>query len=226
MEYIIIYLVTIFASFAIEVVGELSFIKDLAIKGYKLDIKKTTENVTEEQRKMNLLKKLIPLYNIFYSLKQLSKYEKQKRIILENPNENQSLVQMNKIEKELFNEKPKSITALNLAISPINENNYRKPNGIISISNGVYRDENNDGTYTQITFRKETDKIVVTHLEGKILLLDIETQQQELNKIFNTLYKLNVVIEYKENITEQKEALISHREEILKQKDQLKLTLK
>ena len=41
----------------------------------------------------------------------------------------------------------KTITALNLAVTDIDEKNYRVPKGFISISNGTYRNENNDGTY-------------------------------------------------------------------------------
>ena len=168
MEYIIIYLVTILASFGVEVVGELSFIKEVAQKGYKLDMKKATEHISKNERKMNIFKKFIPVYNIIHSFKQLSDYEKQKNKILRNPEQTESLVEMNEIERSIFEDKPSSITALNLAVTDIDEKNYRMPKGFISISNGTYRNENNDGTYTQIKFRKETDRIVVTSLEGEI----------------------------------------------------------
>lgn len=226
MEYIIIYLVTILASFGVEVVGELSFIKEVAQKGYKLDMKKATEHISKKERKMNIFKKFIPVYNIIHSFKQLSDYEKQKNKILRNPEQAKSLVEMNEIERSLFEDKPSSITALNLAVTDIDEKNYRMPKGFISISNGTYRNENNDGTYTQIKFRKETDRIVVTSLEGEILKLDPKEQQKELNRIFRTLYKLNAVIEEPSQITLQKEALIAHRDEILAQQDEIKLSLK
>ena len=226
MEYLLIYIISIIASMGIELVGELSIIKELATKGYKLDMEKSSERKTKQERKKDILKKFIPIYNIIHSFKQLAKYEKEKKKILENPSNYESIVEMNKIEKDLFNEKPKAITALNLAISPIDEKNYRKPKGIIKISNGVYRHDNNDGTYTQIKFKKETDIIVITDLEGEILSLEPEQQLKELNKIFNTLYKLDVVIETKSDITKQKEELIEHRDEILAQKDEIKLTLK
>ena len=226
MEYIIIYLISILASFGIELVGELSFIKEVAQKGYKLDMKKATENVSTKERKTNIFKKFIPLYNIVHSFNQLSKYEKKKKIILKNPEQEESLIKMNEIEKSLFEDKPSSITALNLAVTDIDEKNYRVPKGFISISNGTYRNENNDGTYTQIKFKKESDRIVVTSLEGEILSLDPKEQQKELNRIFRTLYKLDAVIEEPSQITLQKEALIAHRDEVLAQQDEIKLTLK
>lgn len=226
MEYIIIYLVTILASFGVEVVGELSFIKEVAQKGYKLDMKKATEHISKKERKMNIFKKFIPVYNVIHSFKQLSDYEKQKNKILRNPEQAKSLVEMNEIERSLFEDKPSSITALNLAVTDIDEKNYRMPKGFISISNGTYRNENNDGTYTQIKFRKETDRIVVTSLEGEILKLEPREQQKELNRIFRTLYKLNAVIEEPSQITLQKEALIAHRDEVLAQQDEIKLSLK
>ena len=226
MEYIIIYLVTILASFGVEVVGELSFIKEVAQKGYKLDMKKATEHISKKERKMNIFKKFIPVYNVIHSFKQLSDYEKQKNKILRNPKQAKSLVEMNEIERSLFEDKPSSITALNLAVTDIDEKNYRMPKGFISISNGTYRNENNDGTYTQIKFKKETDRIVVTSLEGEILKLDPKEQQKELNRIFRTLYKLNAVIEEPSQITLQKEALIAHRDEVLAQQDEIKLSLK
>ena len=226
MEYIIIYLISILASFGIELVGELSFIKEVAQKGYKLDMKKATERISKKERKMNIFKKFIPVYNVIHSFKQLSDYEKQKNKILRNPEQAKSLVEMNEIERSLFEDKPSSITALNLAVTDIDEKNYRMPKGFISISNGTYRNENNDGTYTQIKFRKETDRIVVTSLEGEILKLDPKEQQKELNRIFRTLYKLNAVIEEPSQITLQKEALIAHRDEVLAQQDEIKLSLK
>lgn len=226
MEYILIYLVTILASFGVEVVGELSFIKEVAQKGYKIDMKKATEHISKNERKVNIFKKFIPVYNIIHSFKQLSDYEKQKNKILRNPEQTESLVEMNEIERSLFEDKPSSITALNLAVTDIDEKNYRMPKGFISISNGTYRNENNDGTYTQIKFRKESDKIIVTSLEGEILKLDPKEQQKELNRIFRTLYKLNAVIEEPSQITLQKEALIAHRDEVLAQQDEIKLSLK
>lgn len=224
MQYLIIYLISILTSISIELVGELSIIKELAQKGYKLDINKSTKHITKKERKKNIFKKLIPIYNIVYSFYQLIKYEKQKNSLLENPDE--TIIEMNKIEKQIFEDNPKAITALNLATTQIDEENYRKPKGFISISNGVYRNENNDGTYTQISFRREKDRIIVTSLEGTITELDPKSQQKELNRIFNTLYKLNAVIEEPSEITKQKEALIAHRDEILQQQDEIKLTLK
>ena len=112
MEYIVIYLMSVIASISIELIGELALIKELAQKGYKLDIKKTSQNVSEKERKNNIIKKLIPAYNIIYSFKQLIKYEKQKKTLLENPNE--TVIEMNQIEKQIFENQPKAITALNL----------------------------------------------------------------------------------------------------------------
>ena len=226
MEYLIIYIISVITSISIELIAELSIIKEIAQKGYKLDILSATDELTNYETKNNFLKKLIPIYNIIFSIKQTKKYKNIKEKLLENPSNQKTLVKMNDIEKAIFEEKPKSITALNLAVSQIDEENYRIPRGYITINNGIYRQVNNNGTYSQITFERSKDKIIIYSLEGEISKLDIEEQQKELNKIFNTLYNLNAQIETKSKITQEKEKLIEYKEKILEEKNEMKLKLK
>ena len=90
-----------------------------------------------------------------------------------------------------------------------------KPSGFIKITNGNYRRDNIDGSFDDICFRKENDKIVVTSVKGELSKLDRDTLMSELNKIFYCLYKKKVVLEEKSDLVLKKEELVSLREEAI-----------
>lgn len=229
MNLLFIILGTIVISCTLEISNEMSIFKDVASRGYKIDMNKVSKHIDKKQNKLFWIKLLIPGVNIISSIKRMIKYDKIKKELFQKIDETDLFVKMTEEELEKYSDSPKSTTALNMAI-PLEEKKEikepKKPQGYICISNGTYRHEYNDGTYTKIKFRREKDKVVVTSLEGKILELSPKEQQKELNRTFNTLYKLNAVIEEPSQITLQKEALIAHRDEILSNQDEMKLTLK
>ena len=172
----------------------------------------------------------MPGLNIISSLirmKKYSKYRKELDNIIKNTN---LFIKLDEEEFNKFLDNPKSINAFNISFDYNTlSSDFNKPKGFIKISNGNYRQDNGDGTFNDIDFRKEDEYIVVTSIKGELTKLDEQNLLSELNKIFFTLYKKTVVIEKKSDITLEKEMLIQHREDIIDsclEDNSLKLKLK
>lgn len=233
MNKLVFILGSMLVSLSIDTISELSIFKEIANRGYKVDMNNVYKYINKRENKLHYLLLFVPGINIVNSLCKMKKYETLKNELLSKLEENDLFVKMTDEEYQSYLDNPKSVVALNMSV----EHSLKKeevsiqpmrPVGFIKITNGNYRQENNDGTYNDINFRKEEDCIVVTSISGVIASLDEEEQIKELNKIFKTLYKKKVVIEKKSSITLQKEALIAHRDDVLSfiDNNEMKLSLK
>ena len=232
MNKIIFAIGTIFLSISIETMSELSIFKEAANLGYKINMEKFFEYLSEKDKKVRNLLFIIPGINIVNSIFKLSEHKKIKNELLGNIHNSDIFIKMSDEEYQYYSDNPKSVTAFNMAfdysLKHEEKNIINEPVGFIRITNGNYRHDFNDGTFNDISFRKEDDKIVVTDIKGVISSLDKDDQLKELNRIFKCLYKKKAVIEEKSSITLQKEALIAHRDEVLnyKNEEDIKLILK
>ena len=218
MEIIIFMIISIIVSLGIETANELSIFKEIANFGYKVDLSKVEKYIDKKDSFKTYCLLLIPGFNFIYSLSRLKKYNKFKSEIYHNLTHMDLFIKMEDEEFEKYLDNPKSINAFNISFDKelIEEkSNDMKPSGFIKITNGNYRRDNIDGSFDDICFRKENDKIVVTSVKGELSKLDRDTLMSELNKIFYCLYKKKVVLEEKSDLVLKKEELVSLREEAI-----------
>ena len=231
MNKIFIIIGSMLISLSIDTMSELFIFKQVANRGYKININNIYSCFNNGENKLKYLLLFIPGINIinsFFKMKRLDAIKKELLLKLDNTD---LFIKMSDEEYQNYLDNPKCITALNMSFFlNLNNDNIRedcKPEGYIWISNGRYRQNNDDGTYNDIMFKNENDKIIVTSVSGVISSLSDEEKLNELNKIFKCLYKKKVIIEEKSNITLEKEKLIAHRDEILASfDDENKLILK
>lgn len=232
MNKIVLFLGTMLVSLSVDTISELSILKDIAYRGYKINLNKIFKFINKDNNKFSKLLVFVPGVNIINSLIRMKMFGTIKKDLLNGLEDNDLFIKMTEEEFQKFLDNPKSVTALNLSVdySLKNESNteVNKPVGFIKISNGNYRQDNNDGTFNDINFRKDDDKIVITSVSGEIAALTEEEQIKELNKIFKCLYKKKVVLEKKSSTTLKKEILLAHREEVLNKRldDEQTLVLK
>lgn len=232
MNKIVLFLGSMLVSLSVDTISELSILKDIAHRGYKINLNKIFKVINKDNNKFSKLLIFVPGVNIINSLIRMKMFGTIKKDLLNGLEDNDLFIKMTEEEFQKFLDNPKSVTALNLSVdySLKNESNteVNKPVGFIKISNGNYRQDNNDGTFNDINFRKDDDKIVITSVSGEIAALTEEEQIKELNKIFKCLYKKKVVLEKKSSTTLKKEILLAHREEVLNRRldDEQTLVLK
>ena len=229
MQIVLFIILSFFLSLGIETINELSIFKEIANLGYKVDLSIVEQYVDKKDNFKWLVMSFIPGLNVFASIKRLKKYDSFRNDISNKVNEMDLFIKMDDEEYQSYLDNPKAINAFNISFdynTDENKNDYMKPKGFIRISKGIFRQDNNDGTFNEISFRKESEYIVVTDIKGEISKLDKDKQIDELNKIFNTLYNKFVVIEEKSDITLEKELLIEHRNDILNSINEKQLRLK
>ena len=237
MNKFFIVLGSIAVSLSIDTMTELNLIKEIANRGYKINMSELYRFINERGNKSKFLLLFIPGINIINSFIKMKKYEVLKEELLSNLDNTNIFIKMSDEEYQSYLDNPKSVSALNMSVNyslknentlETNDNNNPKVNGYIWISNGHYKQIFNDGRVIEIYFRKEEENIVVTDIFGSISELSVEEQVKELNKIFKCLYNKKVIIEKKSDITIEKENLIEHRNDIINSlaKDEVKLTLK
>mgnify|MGYP003288942929 CR=1 FL=1 len=221
MNILFLFFGSLIISLSIDTIGELSFLKDFAHKGYKTNMNKLFDIINKNDGKFHNLFLFIPGINIVNSLLRMRMLKNIKKELLLNLNDNDLFIKMTEGEYQSFMENPKSVNALNLSFDYVLKNieceSLNKPTGTIKISNGNYRQDNIDGTFNDIDYKKEEDKIVITALSGEISSLSEEKRIEALNKIFKPLYKKSIVIDEKLDTTLKKELLIAHREDVLKE---------
>lgn len=233
MNKLVFVLGSMIVSLSIDTISELSIFKEIADRGYKVNMNNIYKYINKKDNKLSYLLLFIPGVNIVNSLCKMKRYETLKNELLSKLDDSDLFTKMNDEEYQSYLDNPKSITALNMSVEQSLKNEEKdvkqnNPVGFIMITNGKYRHNYNDGTFNEIHFRKDEEFIVVTDMFGKITLLNEEEQIRELNKIFQTLYKKKVIIEKKSDISLQKEALIEHRNQILLNStdNEVKLALK
>lgn len=222
MEIVFLTGLTMIISFVTETICELSIYKKIASEGYKIDMNKIYKYMKKDKSKFRSLCLFIPGVNIINSLLKMNRFEITVEYLFDNMNSNDFFIKMSEEEYQSYLDNPKSITAFNMSVDTSLKEEKKEVNvpvGIIKISNGKYRHDYNDGTFNDISFRKEEDKIVVTDISGKLASLSEEEQLIEINRIFKCLYKKSAVIEKKSETTLFKEALIEHRDEVLNNMD-------
>lgn len=231
MQLIILYFTFLLVSFGIETFNELSMFKEIANRGYKLDLNKVSNYIDSLESFKWFIYLFIPGLNVINSFVRMNKYMSYKKNLDKIINETDLFIKMSDEEYDSYLNNPKSIKAFNMNFDcdlVENLDNNIKPRGFIRISNGIYRADYNDGTFNEIKFDKNDEYIIVRDIKGELSKLDGDVLISELNKIFYCLYKKEVIIEKKSNIILEKETLINEKEEIINslENDGVKLRLK
>lgn len=185
---------SIFVSFTIDIIYEVDYFKEVARRGYKIDLNKQSNN----RCKNHTLLMFIPVFNLFYILNKCIKYEKEKNQIFSQLDQLDFFVKMDEEEHKKYLDNPKSVVAINMSIDLSNRNYLNNSTSeIIEINNGVYKHIYDDGKFNEIRFNRENNFIIVTDLSGEISKLNYDKQYEEINRIFKSIYDSGVVVVYK-----------------------------
>ena len=185
MNKFFIVLGSIAVSLSIDTMTELNLIKEIANRGYKINMSELYRFINERGNKSKFLLLFIPGINIINSFIKMKKYEVLKEELLSNLDNTNIFIKMSDEEYQSYLDNPKSVSALNMSVNyslknentlETNDNNNPKVNGYIWISNGHYKQIFNDGRVIEIYFRKEEENIVVTDIFGSISELSVEEQ--------------------------------------------------
>lgn len=106
---------TIVLSFGMDFSNGLRMYKDVADEGYKIDTKRLSEIQKElypDAAKMNIIKLLIPIFNIMHVFQKTAAYNEARNSILDQLNVMGALEEMNDLEKEEYAKKPTGFNAL------------------------------------------------------------------------------------------------------------------
>jgi len=192
MELLIIWILTIIASVAMELSSELRIFKDVADNGYKIDVKRISElanQINPNASKVTLMSLLIPIVNIMGVLQRTMIYNNARNMIIDQLSVLDSLIPMTKEEEEEYKKNPSTMNALFLNIKSQVEN---EPTSI-SYTDG---EENNT-----IWFRKENERYIIIKSEGPISKLSVFEQRAKLEEKLNEekLKTITSPLDLKEN---------------------------
>ena len=103
MEFLVLWLGTTAASFAMELANEFKIFKDAADAGYKIDTKRLSEfqkQLSPDATKITFLSMLIPLYNVMSVFQRVIQYENARPMILDQLSVTGVLEEMSDYEKK------------------------------------------------------------------------------------------------------------------------------
>ena len=174
MNFYIWWIVSIIASFGMEIQNELRLFKDVADEGYKVDNKKLSElqkQINPDATKISLLQLLIPGFNIFTVFKRAFQYNQIRPILLNQLSVMGLLETMSEEEKKEYQKKP---TGLNALIVPLKHEIISKQ--IDKSITLFYEDKEN-----KVEFKCENDDITIIKILGPMSNLS-EIRQKEIIK--------------------------------------------
>lgn len=181
MEFLVLWLGTTAASFAMELANEFKIFKDAADAGYKIDTKRLSEfqkQLSPDATKITFLSMLIPLYNVMSVFQRVIQYENARPMILDQLSVTGVLEEMSDYEKKEYSKRP---TGLNALIVPLKaESKLSKANKVTI--NGVFGES---VVYCEID--KTSHDINILSVSGPVSRLTVEEQKE---KVIETMIKI------------------------------------
>ena len=180
MKYLVMWLITVMASFGMELSNELRYLKDVADNGYKIDINK----LKELKEKMNiktpsLARFLIPIYNMMIALQNTMKYSNNREMFLTELSVFDCLEEMSEYEKKEYAKKP---TGLNAILVPFKVE--------LKAQKAIRIENKQDGNI--IYFELDVNKnIVIIKTIGPVSKLNHQEQVNAVNEALNQ-FKQNI----------------------------------
>lgn len=114
MEFLVLWLVTVVASYGLEVGNDLRMYKDVADNGYKIDNKHFSElskQLNPNASKTTFISMLIPMLNIMQAFQRAVQYNNIRPMVLDQLRVTDTLEEMSEIEKEEYLRKPTGLNA-------------------------------------------------------------------------------------------------------------------
>lgn len=181
MEFLVLWLGTTAASFAMELANEFKIFKDAADAGYKIDIKRLSEfqkQLSPDATKITFLSMLIPLYNVMSVFQRVIQYENARPMILDQLSVTGVLEEMSDYEKKEYSKRP---TGLNALIVPLKAESKLSKATKVTI-NGVFGES---VVYCEID--KTSHDINILSVSGPVSRLTVEEQKE---KVIETMIKI------------------------------------
>lgn len=181
MEFLVLWLGTTAASFAMELANEFKIFKDAADAGYKINIKRLSEfqkQLSPDATKITFLSMLIPLYNVMSVFQRVIQYENARPMILDQLSVTGVLEEMSDYEKKEYSKRP---TGLNAIIVPLKAESKLSKATKVTI-NGVFGES---VVYCEID--KTSHDINILSVSGPVSRLTVEEQKE---KVIETMIKI------------------------------------
>lgn len=181
MEFLVLWLGTTAASFAMELANEFKIFKDAADAGYKIDTKRLSEfqkQLSPDATKITFLSMLIPLYNVMSVFQRVIQYENARPMILDQLSVTGVLEEMLDYEKKEYSKRP---TGLNALIVPLKAESKLSKATKVTI-NGVFGES---VVYCEIG--KTSHDINILSVSGPVSRLTVEEQKE---KVIETMIKI------------------------------------
>ena len=118
MEFLVIWLTTVVASYSLDLANGLRMYKDVADNGYKINNKRLSKlgkQLNPNASKVTSLTRLIPMLNLIQVFQNVVQYNNIRPMVLDQLRVTDSLEEMSEIEKEEYSKNP---TGLNAVIIP------------------------------------------------------------------------------------------------------------
>lgn len=115
MEFLVLWLGTIVASFGLEIAKELRMLKDVADAGYKINMERLSEihkQINQDVPNATLQSMLIPVLNVMLVFQRTVQYYQARPMILSQLSVIDALEEMSEIEKTEYLKKPTGLNAL------------------------------------------------------------------------------------------------------------------
>ena len=181
MEIVLAWLTSSLVSAGIEIGSAMSVFKDIADKGYKVDLTKESK---VKSNKKSFLKMLIPGYNLIHAVKEANRYSKQSERDkeIEAVKKVYDIVEMTESEKKEYQENPTATNALLIMLKPAIEKNRKH---IIEINDT----ENNGSMLCQVGNSLDDVKVLIAY--GSFAKL---SKEERLEKAKDALSKVGKAI--------------------------------
>ena len=176
MEILVIWLVTVIASFGMEISHELRVFKDIADAGYKYNLKRVnelselSENFSFDALKKTLISLLVIGYNIFYVFDKANKYNNARPMLLSQLDVAGVLEEMTDEEKKEYLKEPTGFNAIKIQIK-----SERKLKGVQTLE---IEKKNEKG---KIIYKfNDTYDVTVLKATGTLSRLTLEEQKKRV----------------------------------------------
>lgn len=195
---ILIWVLTIIMTYLMQTGIALSVLRDLANNGYKLDLEKGSNLMSEinpNGKQISNIEKLIPLYNLAKSFKMINEYTQNREFIFDQVRIMDIIEEMSEYEKNEYSKNP---TALNAIVVLAKYNNLLKEAIIVE------KKEAGNKIWFNLD---ENKKLQILKVEGPIANESIEAQKQlaiECMNKFVEKYEEEKVIQKTEKATSEK----------------------
>ena len=181
MEFLVLWLGTIVASFGLEIANELRMLKDVADAGYKINMERLSEihkQINQDVPNTTLRSMLIPVLNVMLVFQRTVQYYQVRPMIISQLSVIDALEEMSEIEKTEYLKKPTGLNALIIHTkAEIRLLNAKK----IQIKDG------NDYSEFYYEMGESLDDITILKVSGSASRLTVEEQKKMIIEALNPL---------------------------------------